>query len=812
MTPLRSALWLAILVLVVACRGEERRTIDVRVSDASDLADVDRDAHAEVSDTGADPDARDVHPADLGTDPLQDGALTDAVRELDANGRTFDGPQPWLPSLGARFQPDGTGVRIAAPNAIRVEVWFYDAALEAPEIARLVLEPDGEGVWEGILADEWPPFYGLRVWGPNWEYHEEWVPGSELGLVSDVDGAGNRFNPNKLLLDPYALGMSHDPIHPGWQDSSVYRSGPDARARDSAPVAPKGEIVWFAMDERPARPERPLRDDVIYEVHLRGLTMNDPTVPVALRGTYAGAALRARYLAELGVSAVEFLPLHETQNDQNDLEEGTAGDNYWGYASLSFFAPDRRYSSDQSHGAPLREFIRMVDAFHAEGIKVFVDVVYNHTGEGSAWNEGQVAPLLSWRGVDNSVWYQTVDGNAYRSDNGVGPNLRFTNPVVQEAVLDSLRFYSDVVGVDGFRFDLAALLGNECEGDCFEFVPHGLLAEISSRFARDDEGGVDLIAEPWGTTSGTYMAGEFPEGWHEWNDQYRMFVRASLNEPWAAPTPDEIVTKQVRGFREIYRGRGRGPAAAIGYVASHDGLAWGDIFRCSEPNNDQPWPYGPSDGGSARNQSSDYGGDPAAQRQAARTAFALMVVSPGVPMFTGGDEFMRTQRCNNNPYNLDSVGVWLDWDSAEEHAAHTLFVRRMLEFRRAQPGLRPQTWELEADPDADGLPRFSFYDADASFPSRDYWESSESPMFGWRMDGDESGSGDPSVYVAWNRSADTVRVTLPETPADTDWYRVADTAAWLEADANSHPLGSEPQMGGAHYDMHPQSILILVER
>ena len=724
--------------------------------------------------------------------------------------RDFTEPHPGLPSLGGRFTTEGTRVQVVAPNATRVEAWFYDEPFGEPEIARLNLGSDA-GVWSGVLDAHWPPYYGLRAWGPNWEYDDEWEPGSERGFVADVDALGNRFNPNKLLIDPYALGLSHDPIGPRWEDSGVYRSGEGNRTRDSALVAPKGELFWVTEQERPARPERPLHEDVIYEVHLRGLTMADPDVPSEIRGTYAGAASRARYLAELGVTAVEFLPLHEAQNDQNDIEVGTAGDNYWGYASLSFFAPERRFAADQSVGGPLNELIEMVDAFHQEGIKVFVDVVYNHTAEGSAWDDGTTAQISSWRGLDNTAWYQVVDGSSYRNDNGVGPNLAFGTSIPGEAVMDSLRFYTDVVGVDGFRFDLAALLGNSCVEDCFEFDSGALLTDIATEFARGPEGGVDLIAEPWGTTAGTYRIGEFPNGWHEWNDRYRVTVRAALNEPWSAPTPAEL-TMRIHGSSDLFRGGGRGPDAGVGYVVSHDGLTWGDLFQCADRDNDQPWPFGPSDGGAEYNQSADYGGDEAAQRQAARTAFALMTASNGVPMLTGGDEFLRTQRCNNNPYNLDSPGNWLDWANADEAEPHRLFVERMLAFRAAQPALHPSAWTEGVDRDEDGLPDVSWLDGAAQTPTEDYWNSGSSPIIAWRVDGDESGEGDRSIYVAWNRSREFASVQLPETDPATRWHRVTDTAAWLEFDANSYPLGEEPAMPGASYDMHPQSLLILVER
>jgi len=283
-------------------------------------------------------------------------------------------------------------------------------------------------------------YYGYRAWGPNWTYSSSWQPGSSTGFISDVDAQGNRFNPNKLLTDPYAKELSHDHYTPQFNDNTVYASGSLHRNKDSAINAPKGIILTSDNQSFGIKPTRAFRDDVVYEVHVRGLTKNDTSIPAQYRGTYQGAALKAAYLADLGVTAVEFLPVQETQNDTNDEVLSTDGDNYWGYMTLNYFAPDRRYSSDKSAGGPTKEFKAMVKAFHDKGIKVFIDVVYNHTGEGGAWIGGNSSTynLFSFRGLDNPTYYSLTSDKQLSWDNtGVGGNYNTLNPIAQDVIIDS---------------------------------------------------------------------------------------------------------------------------------------------------------------------------------------------------------------------------------------------------------------------------------------------------------------------------------------------------------------------------------------
>lgn len=783
-----------------------RDGVDTAPQDAEN--DPDRDEDSSPVDV-----QRDALPSDGGnpTDAFDGDATADAG-DADA-GDAAAWVAAWRPEWGVHITDGGARIAVPSNNATRIEAWFYDRPIGGYPIAAVNLTRGDDGVWVGEVA--LPPiqvWYGLRAWGPNWPWDASWEPGSTAGFVADVDAAGNRFNPNKLLIDPWALELSHDPGTAANTSWSVYRSGDDHRAEDSGPRAPRGLLSAPAQPaERPPRPTRSLARDVIYEVHVRNFTRNADDLPVELRGTYAGAATRAEYLAALGVTAIEFLPLHETQNEQNDLEEGTSGDNLWGYSTLSFFAPERRYAADRSPGGPTRELIAMVDTFHAAGIKVFVDVVYNHTAEGGAWGDArEQANVLSWRGLDNIAFYQTYEGSRYRNDNGVGPNMRFTSGLTQRLVLDSLRYWYETIGVDGFRFDLAAVLGNTCEGNCYTFSPGGLLslipAELGPRPRAGGEG-VDLIAEPWGTTAGTWRVGEFPAGWFEWNDRFRDIVRDQQNVGTAFHTPAAWI-EHLDGTPAQF---GRWEASApVNYVAAHDGFTLADLYGCDGPNNTQPWPWGPSDGGSTWNRSWDQGGDEADQRAAARVGMALTALSRGAMMFNGGDELLRTQRCNNNTYNVDSDAMGLDWNLSTEADVHATFVRRLLAFRDAHPELSPTAPSGDGDRDGDGVGDLLLLGQRGEPATRAEAADASAAVVAWRVDLDGSGPG--TIAVAWNRSGERVRFTLPVAHEGAAWMRVADTAPWNEPDANIVEPAAYYRMGGRDYDLNPRSLVVWIEQ
>lgn len=731
-------------------------------TDAGEASDAGRDAMSSVRDAGVD-DAGDL-----------DSGSEDAGAEFDPWCPAGECEAYVAPQLGARRHSSGdVEVRVEAPNATRVEVAFFDRAWGAPELLRVPLVREGSqhrgivsaAALAGAGLGAETIYYGLRAWGPNWHFDPEWEPGSERGRVADVNGGGHRMNPNKLLLDPYSLEVSHDPIHADNTDYRWFLDG-DHALLDSGPWAPKGIVIDVA-EALPAGPARPLRDDIVYEVHLRGLTMQHPDVPEDIRGTYAGAATVAPYLAELGITAIEFLPLHETPNDQNELSPDASGDNYWGYSTLSYFAPDRRYAADRSPGGPTREFRAMVEAFHAEGIKVFVDVVYNHTTEGG---------LLSWRGLDNATFYEVgADATRYVNGNGVGPNLNTANPVVQELVLSSLGYWHHVLGVDGYRFDLASIVGNGCTRSCYFFDREGILRRAEDVFGRSRFGGpgVDLIAEPWGLAAGSYQLGNYPGNWAEWNDQYRDTLRRDLSSVGTV-TPRELA-QRFEGSPSLFASRG--PATSVNFVVAHDGFTLADLFRYDTKVNGQAWPWGPSDGGSDNNYSTSYEGNVAIQRSAARTALAMLMLSAGTPMITGGDEMLRTQRGNNNAYNLDNSAIWLDWGLRERESAHLAFARRLMNFRRGHPALRPTYhWAAAQDDDEDGYPQVRWLRDDGTQIDDDYFDDEGRHFVGYLLDGDELGDEAPFLYVAYNGWEHALNVSLPALPDGRRWTLRVDTS------------------------------------
>jgi len=754
----------------------------------------------EATNPGDDPDS----PTDTGTD-----TGTDAGRaEPEPDPAPAD---PWLygPPLGARrFANGDLEFRVLAPNATRVEVALFAEPLGEAERLRIPLSrpsPDAPfsivveaQALDGAGLGEATPFYGLRVFGPNWPFDPAWEPGSNVGFLEAIDDQGNRMNPNKLVLDPYVLELSHDPINPNHTDFSVFLVDEENRFVDSGPFAPKGVII-DVPEPLTTGPQRSISQEVVYEVHLRGLTRADPAVPESLRGTYAGAALKAEYLAELGVTAIEFLPLHDTRNEQNELTDDARGDNYWGYQSQSFFAPDRRYSADQSPGGPSREVRAMAEAFHAAGIKVYLDVVYNHYAEGSG------NTMLSFKGVDNATYYQLAnDPRRYVNSNGVSANVNTANPLVGDLVVDSLRYNHEQLGFDGYRFDLASVVGNGCTRECYQFDPDGLIRRIADELARDAQGqGIDLIAEPWGVAPGTYQMGNYPPGWSEWNDRFRDAVRRDLNRVGSEVVTLRDLSRRIGGSPDLVGDDGRPPSASINFVTAHDGFTLRDLFRYDRKQNQQPWPYGPSNGGSDNNLSFDHG-SPEARATLARTSMALLMLSAGVPMILGGDEFLRTRRGNNNPFNIDSIGSWLPWVERGEaipdrNESFFEFTRQLLAFRGEHAAFRPVChWDVCPDRDADGRAAVRWLD-DAGRPAADaYLDAPDRHFLAYELDGGDLGDATAALLIAYNGWTGTVNATLPPPPAGHRWHLRADTSAAAAAFGHWHTLRSAPAVAGAY--------------
>ncbi|MCA9554295.1 MAG: glycogen-debranching protein [Myxococcales bacterium] len=730
--------------------------------------------------------------------------------------------------------PDSTSTtfRVYSAHATRIEVWLFAGAGDATPTARHAMTKGAGDVWQvrvnGVKAGA---LYGLRAWGPNWPYDASWAPGASAGFISHVDAAGNRFNPNKLLIDPYAKAITgdvvrvQDPVTGALRyDPSILGGNDEFAFIDSAAAMPKSVVVsdgfsWGGDERLGIPPEQ----SVAYEVHLRGFTRGDDSLPYALRGTYDGFAERADHLVDLGVTAVELLPVQETQNDANDVDPvSTTGDNYWGYMTLSYFAPDRRYAADQTPGGPTREFKAMVKAFHDAGIKVFIDVVYNHTGEGGVWGtDNRVMNVQSFRGLDNQRYYSLTSDRQYPYDNtGVGGNFNTYDPAGRAVIIDSLAYFAEHLGVDGFRFDLASVLGNTCTHGCFNFDkldPNTALNQIAFRFPpRPATGGagVDLIAEPWAIGGNSYQVGGFPAGWAEWNGIYRDTLRKDQNRMGIdAVTPGDLATR-FAGSSDLYQDDGRKPYHSVNFMVAHDGFTLKDLYSCNSKDNLQPWPYGPSDGGEDHNNSWDQGGDPAEQRKAARNGMAFLMLSGGVPMITGGDEHLRTQYCNNNVYNLDSVANWLDYTLSPEQQNFHAFAQRMIEFRKAHPALRPAEFYSGNDTNGNVLEQLRWFTPAGVPPDGAYWGDANNHALAWRYDGTEFGDPASAIYVAYNGWSGMVNFTLPWPGPNKSWFRVTDTCNWAEGPDQVVQPGQEAFIGGEYtnYGVCGRGLIILIAK
>ncbi len=738
-------------------------------------------------------------------------------------------------ALGARYNGSNIDFNVFSSRATRIEVFIYKTPAGAQEVVRYVLTKNATThVWSKSVAVSTlrntygitgTVYYGYRAWGPNWPYVSTWKKGLSKGFVSDVDPNGNRFNPNKLLLDPYAREISQDPNTPSCLDGTIYASGATHRNKDSGTCAPKGIVLATDTTSIGSKPTRALRDDVVYEVHVRGLTMNDTSIPVAQRGTYAGAAQKAAYLASLGVTAVEFLPVQETQNDTNDVDPtSTSGDNYWGYMTLNFFAPDRRYASDKTPGGPTREWKAMVKAFHDVGIKVFIDVVYNHTGEGSAWGGTDgltVYNIQSFRGLDNPTYYSLTSNYQYPWDNtGVGGNYNTRNTIAQNLIVDSLAYWRDSLGADGFRFDLASVLGNTCQHGCFNFdkmdagnALNRIVNELPPR-AEAGGSGIDLIAEPWAIGGNSYQVGGFPSGWAEWNGKFRDALRKKQNQLSVETVLTAELATRFAGSSDLYQDDGRKPWHSVNFMVAHDGFTLRDLYAYNSKQNSQPWPYGPSDGGEDSNHSWDQGGIGADQRKAARTGLAFMMLSAGVPMITGGDEALRTQFGNNNAYNLDSAANWLDWSWDSYEANHQTFSQRMIAFRKAHPALRPSNFYSAFDTNGNVMEQLRWFKPDGGVADTAYFTNASNHAIAWRVDGSEFGDSASAIYVAYNGWSGSVNFSLPWPGAGKNWYRVTDTATWNDGPNAVALPGSETYIGGewTSYGMQGRSLLVLIAK
>ncbi|WP_282794414.1 glycogen debranching protein GlgX [Streptomyces sp. CC224B] len=636
---------------------------------------------------------------------------TAAERNGGRGGRVRPAPtrpvRPGAPTpLGARFRvgPDGvagTNFALWAGGAEAVELCLFDA--DGTETRCPLTELTHE-IWHGFVPGVRPgQRYGYRV-------HGRWDPWT-----------GARFNPAKLLLDPYAravdAGAGHDY---GMLPPEVYghvRDWPQQHVadtvrddRDSAPFVPKGVVVHDdAPDDEWAddrRPKTPWADSVIYELHVRGFTMRHPDVPEPLRGTYAGLGHPAavEHLVRLGVTAVELMPVHQFAHEDHLLRRGLR--NYWGYNSIGYFAPHAAYAASGTTGQQVGEFRRMVRALHEAGIEVILDVVYNHTAEAD-----RLGPTLSLKGIDNRGYYRLQDdARRYADYTGCGNTLHVVRPHVLRLITDSLRYWVTEMGVDGFRFDLAAALARS-------FHDVDMLSPFLAVIAQDPVlRRVKLIAEPWDVGSGGYQVGAFPPLWTEWNDRYRDAVR----DFWRGALPDvRDLGYRLSGSSDLYAWGGRRPYASVNYVTAHDGFTLRDLVSYGRKHNEANG-EGNRDG-SADNRSWNCGAEGetddedvrALRRRQLRNLLTTLLLSTGVPMLLAGDEMGRTQRGNNNAYCQDNEVGWVDWELREDPGWRELLAlaSRLIALRHRHPVLRRRAFFSGRPHSADGLRDLAWFTA-----------------------------------------------------------------------------------------------------
>ena len=694
--------------------------------------------------------------------------------------------------LGATWDGSGTNFALYSEHATGVELCLFDSIDSETESQRIKLVEQTDMVWHVYLPDVLPgQIYGYRVDGP---YNP---------------AEGHRFNAKKVLLDPYAKAIARDTR---WSDEMWgYKVG-DPKAdlsfddRDNAKYAPLAAVLDEAFtwgDDRP--PLIPWSKTLIYEVHVKGFTKRHPDVPENLQGTYAGLSSDAaiRYLKNLGITAVELLPVHEPVDDRHLVERGLV--NYWGYNTLGFFAPARRYGSVEAAGDVVREFKTMVRNLHGAGIEVILDVVYNHTAEGN-----QLGPTMSFRGIDNVSYYRLSpeDPRYYMDFTGCGNTFNMRNPRVLQMVMDSLRYWITHMRVDGFRFDLASTLARELH----EVDKLGAFFDIIHQDPVISQ--VKLIAEPWDLGAGGYQVGNFPALWSEWNGKYRDSIRRFWKGDGGVVS--EFATRFC-GSSDLYEWSSRRPHASINFVTAHDGFSLHDLVSYDHKHN-------AANGEDNRDGTNDnlswncgvegHSDDPAirALREKKKRSFlATLILSQGAPMLLSGDEMGHTQKGNNNAYCQDNEISWLDWNLTPENESLLKFVRRLIVLFHEQPVFhRRRFFHGQAIQGAEA-PEIAWFDPTGEEMSNEAWTMSfvrclGVQLFGGEIDVDEHGEaivGDTMLLLFNADHANTIPFVLPPPgiAEASPWALVFDTAKELNGDNDPPP--------GETYPLQPCSLVVL---
>jgi glycogen operon protein len=662
--------------------------------------------------------------------------------------------------LGASFDGSGTNFAVFAENAERVEVCLFD---EEGFETRLRLSESTAFVHHGYVPGIRPGHrYGYRI-------HGIWDP-----------GRGSLFNPDKLLIDPYARAIEGEVL---WSDAvfGYQRQHPDRMNDvDSAPFVPRSIVVDDRFDwGEDARPHRPLFESVIYETHVKGISQTHPDVPAHLRGTFAGMASKPviDHLVSLGVTAVELMPVHHFISEHTLIQRRLT--NYWGYATVGFFAPHGPYSSSGDRGQQVTEFKSLVKALHAAGIEVILDVVYNHTCEG-----GPDGPTLSMRGIDNASYYRLdpADPSRYIDYTGTGNSLNVRHSQVLQLIMDSLRYWVTEMHVDGFRFDLASALARDLH-DVDKLSAFFDLIHQDPVISQ-----VKLIAEPWDVGEGGYQVGNFPSLWSEWNAEYRDGVRDYWRgNDWALAE----FASRFTGSSDLYGFSGRRPHASINFVTAHDGFTLRDLVSYNTKHNEANGEGNRDGENNNRSWNSGVEGeteDPAVntlRKRRARAMLTTLMLSQGVPMISGGDEFGRSQRGNNNAYCQDDEISWYDWgDVDEELLAYT---RNLVAFRHAHPVFRRRRWFEGRSVRGSERHDIVWFNTDGIEMSGESWSRGYAKSLAVYLNGkaietpNEHGERvvDDSFLVLFNAHSERVHFTMPDDLRGLEWQIVLYSAAGL---------------------------------
>jgi len=734
---------------------------------------------------------------------------------------------------------------VYAPNATKVLLEIYGASITYKTGYNAKYDywmaKGSDGIWRAKIrcSSTSTYLYGYRCWGPNWPYNSSWTRGnSAAGFISDVDSAGNRFNPNKVLIDPYAKEITHDKETPemigAGYDGNIYGTGGTLyknvprRNWDTGKWAPKSVAFAQPSPSYGTKPGIAQKNSIIYEAHVRGLTKHSSaanlqailngmsefssvvSIPSKYLGTYKGASYMAKYLKALGYTTIELLPVQETANDNNPSTY--SGGNYWGYMTYGYFAPDRRYAYDKSLGGPTKEFIAMVKAFHDAKMEVYLDVVYNHTGEGGTWNNDyNTRELTCFSGFANNEYYRLTSDNKwyYEGTTGCGNQLNCTSNVTRNLIKDSLVYWITKMGVDGFRFDLAPVIARKAPNYYFDPNNQAVVTDITNLITTYN---VEMIAEAW-DCEGSFVSG-FPPKWGDWNGDYRdvvrKFVKGDGYKPGTWYSFGDVFHGTYNGY---YDGGQGGPHKSVNFLVAHDGFTLTDLVSYNYKNNSVGWPFGPSDGGNSDNNSWDCGGNQALRRQQLRNFWTIQMFSRGVPMTVYGDEFGRTQNGNNNPYNVDGLGTYnnyyminTDSPNAVDGGYHNnlgtdscpdgknnifMFAKYVLSVRKSCPALKQDNYNMPIYyRKNDGVGNLTNSD-------RAVWI---------KIQGTSVGSTDFLLFI--NTWTGDVNFTVPAPATGKSWKRIIDTQSYFESNNNYWTLSSAATISNS-YTVKPRSVVVL---